>query len=620
MLRNFSLGIKRVAHGLRVTVFCILVFVLGFGFYHVSSVSAQTNTGGYQGAINQAGQTAQAAGINQTGDLIQIIGRIINIVLGFLGVILLILFLYAGFLWMTAGESASKVEQAKMIMKNAVIGLVIIVCAFAISSYIMSLIAGNIGGGTTGNGSTIPGGGFTTSAGALGGTIESHYPQRNATDVARNVAIIVRFKKPIQLSSVIQDYGDNATPADLTDDTVTTGINDGSIRIFRTGQGPDARLTSAQVRVRFTADRKTFVFRPVDYLGSATENVQYTVQLLANGVMMEGGTPLFSGINSNGYEWTFETGTTIDVTPPRVLGVFPRRGGVADRNAIIQIFFNEEIDPTAVSGFVSTRFDNVQVYAGGVSPASVVDGEYRLSSDLKTVEFIPTLPCGVNSCGEEIRCLPEGTPPIDVVAHAATIDGVGPTAQFLANGYDGVVDVAANSLDGNADGVTQGRGGDDYTWSFGLTNNINLTPPSVEETAPPAQESSTGRENVDPFVPVTVRFNSILQASTFNTDNALLVPHENSQYADTFWWTVGVRALTQTNSPVTLDTDIPEKTEGSIIHRQFVTSTLYDPTLYSGIKNAYQNCFNPASSGSCTGSPHCCLDTPSAQECQFSSP
>lgn len=620
MLRNFSCVFKKIAHITCVAVFCIVTLTMGVGFVQPHVAYAQSATqGGYQGAIAKSDQAAAVAGINKTGDLITIIGRIINIVLGFLGVILLILFLYAGFLWMTAGESAAKVEQAKTIMKNAVIGLVIIVAAFAITSYIMKLLAGNLGnGGTTGNGSTLPGGGFSTSAGSLGsGIIESHYPKRNATNVARNAAIIVRFKKPIQLKSIIQDYNDNGTPSNLADDTVTTGLNDASIRIFKTSDGPNGKLTSAQVRVHFTADRQSFVFRPVDFLGSASNDVQYTVQLLASGVMLENGTPAFSGSFSSGYEWTFETGTTIDNTPPRVLGVFPRKGSVADRNAVVQIFFNEEVDPTSVTGLVASQFSNIQVYAGGIAPTSIVDGEYKLSSDLKTVEFIPTLPCGMNSCGEEMRCLPQGAPPIDAVAHAATIDGTGPAAQFLANGYDGVVDVAGNSLDGNADGATQGKGTDDYAWSFGLTNNINLTAPKIELTTPPAQDASTGRENVDQFLPISIRFDSILQASTFNTDNATLTPHEGTQYADTFWWSTNVVPLTDANVPVTLAADVAVKTEGTLDHRQFASSTLYDPAIFSGIKNAYQNCFNPASSNSCTGRPHCCLDNPSDKECTY---
>jgi hypothetical protein len=504
------------------------------------------------------------------------------------------------------------------IMKNAVIGLVIILLSYAIASFIMKVLGDKFGsGGTTGPGSTLPGGGFSSSAGALGGTIESHYPQRNAMNVPRNVAIIIRFKKAIQLNSLVQDYNDNGTPADLTDDTVTEGMNDASIRIYQTSEGVASKLTSAEVRVRFTEDRKTFVFRPVEYLGSSSANVQYTVELPASGVMVEGGTPLFTGMSSNGYDWTFETGTIIDNTPPRILGVFPRRSAIVDRNAIIQIFFNEEIDPTAVSGLVSTGFSNVAIYAGSVSSASVIDGEYKLSSDLKTVEFIPTLPCGVNSCGEEIRCLPEGSPPIFAVAHAATLDGSGPTAQFLAKGFDGIVDVASNSLDGNADGITQGRGGDDYAWNFGLTNTINLTPPKIEETIPPAQEESAGREQVDAFLPIRVRFDSILQASTFNSDNVVLIPHESSDYADTFWWSTGVTALTDANLEIIAESDIPTKSEGYLKHRQFVEETMYDPLLYSGIRNAYQNCFNPASSHACTGSPHCCLDKPSETECVF---
>ena len=44
-------------------------------------------------AVQQAQQTAQAAGVAGGGDLIQIIGRLINIFLGLLGVVFLVLML-----------------------------------------------------------------------------------------------------------------------------------------------------------------------------------------------------------------------------------------------------------------------------------------------------------------------------------------------------------------------------------------------------------------------------------------------------------------------------------------------------------------------------------------------
>ncbi len=83
-------------------------------------------------------KVAPAAGITNTSrTLPEIVGSIINVVLGFLGVLLLVYILYAGFLWMTAGGDSKKVDEAKAMLKNAVIGLVIITAAFAISSFVL---------------------------------------------------------------------------------------------------------------------------------------------------------------------------------------------------------------------------------------------------------------------------------------------------------------------------------------------------------------------------------------------------------------------------------------------------------------------------------------------------
>lgn len=92
----------------------------------------------FQAANTQLDQIGSAAGIN-TGsrNVYQIAGRLINVVLGFLGIILLGYFLYAGFLWMTSGGSDDKAEEARTMIKNAVIGLIIIVSAFAISNFVL---------------------------------------------------------------------------------------------------------------------------------------------------------------------------------------------------------------------------------------------------------------------------------------------------------------------------------------------------------------------------------------------------------------------------------------------------------------------------------------------------
>lgn len=78
-----------------------------------------------------------SAGITGNNNIYQIAGKIINVVLGFLGIVLLAYMLYAGFLWMTSGGETEKAEQARTMIGNAVIGLIIIVSAFAISTFVL---------------------------------------------------------------------------------------------------------------------------------------------------------------------------------------------------------------------------------------------------------------------------------------------------------------------------------------------------------------------------------------------------------------------------------------------------------------------------------------------------
>lgn len=80
---------------------------------------------------------ADGAGIASTQTPQALVGTVINIILGFLGVLLLLYFLYAGFLWMTSGGDSTQADKAKQYIKNAIIGLVIIVTSFALSSFVL---------------------------------------------------------------------------------------------------------------------------------------------------------------------------------------------------------------------------------------------------------------------------------------------------------------------------------------------------------------------------------------------------------------------------------------------------------------------------------------------------
>ena len=69
-------------------------------------------------------------------------GQIVGTVLSFVGVLFLILMIYAGILWMTAQGNDQQVSKAKSLLINGVIGLIIVFAAYAITSFIGQEILG----------------------------------------------------------------------------------------------------------------------------------------------------------------------------------------------------------------------------------------------------------------------------------------------------------------------------------------------------------------------------------------------------------------------------------------------------------------------------------------------
>lgn len=98
------------------------------------------STGDALGGLNATtlgnGQGPAAAG----QALPVLIGKIIRTVLGLLGIIFLLLMVYAGFLWMTARGESDPVDKAKDIIKQSIIGLIIIFLAYALTGFIINTV------------------------------------------------------------------------------------------------------------------------------------------------------------------------------------------------------------------------------------------------------------------------------------------------------------------------------------------------------------------------------------------------------------------------------------------------------------------------------------------------
>jgi len=120
------------------TLFVLFALVFSFAMMAAPSL-ADTGTLAENIRTNteEIGETVFGETTN-TGDLLTTrIANIIKVVLGFLGVVVVIIVIYAGFLWMTAGGTSEKVEKAKSWMINAVIGLAIILSAYAITDFVI---------------------------------------------------------------------------------------------------------------------------------------------------------------------------------------------------------------------------------------------------------------------------------------------------------------------------------------------------------------------------------------------------------------------------------------------------------------------------------------------------
>lgn len=74
------------------------------------------------------------------GDLVSTVVNIILWVLGILGLVAVIMILIGGFRWMTAGGNEEKVETAKKILTAAIIGLIIVLLAWAIVTFALGTL------------------------------------------------------------------------------------------------------------------------------------------------------------------------------------------------------------------------------------------------------------------------------------------------------------------------------------------------------------------------------------------------------------------------------------------------------------------------------------------------
>jgi lysylphosphatidylglycerol synthetase-like protein (DUF2156 family) len=99
---------------------------------------AASDPGSLTGRLHAIGTEAGFSDRTNSTTFAQYIGRIINISMSLLGTIFVAQMVYAGYLWTTARDEADQLEKAKHIIRRSIVGLAIVLSAWAITYFVLS--------------------------------------------------------------------------------------------------------------------------------------------------------------------------------------------------------------------------------------------------------------------------------------------------------------------------------------------------------------------------------------------------------------------------------------------------------------------------------------------------
>lgn len=112
-------------------VFFLMVFVLSLFLLNSSPVLA---------AEDSSMTLTNPLGPNTT--VYTLAGRIISVVLGLVGTIALVMFIYGGIIWMTSAGSKDKVKKGKDAIVWSVIGMAVIFASYGLTKFLLDNLTG----------------------------------------------------------------------------------------------------------------------------------------------------------------------------------------------------------------------------------------------------------------------------------------------------------------------------------------------------------------------------------------------------------------------------------------------------------------------------------------------
>ncbi len=441
----------------------------------------------------------------------EIISAVINIFLGFLTFVALGIIMYGGWMWMTAAGNEDKIAQAKKILINGTIGLVIILASWGITLWILRAIADATGTDLAGDGTdrcagcSIPGGGGSNFR------VVSTTPENNATDVLLCTDVTVRMSGPVDKSTVT---------AENFSLTVLDGKPAGS-NCSANKECASATCDAGSQQCVGDTIPGTIGFAPGDaseyfnIVPSKTfdQDTTYRAQVRggSGGVLSADPTPADTTDDrsslSQSYQWTFETGQDTDTTPPQVVvsesSPFPGpKSEDICLNTVINFNFNEAMRITSFNDDTSFVLDTAASGPADWLDPVALDG-WSFGSLLTYAQARPAAALEKNT------------------QYATRL-----FAGDANNNFAGAItDSCGNALDGNANGQSEGS----------ITDNFTPTPAgsSEKQTVWMTGENPLCTpviESIDPNVDVYGEFTPDAAGSTLRITGKYLGPNPEVEF------------------------------------------------------------------------------------------
>ena len=335
-------------------------------------------------------------GVGVKVGLVQTVVNIVNIFLGLLGLIAVILIIYGGFVWMTAQGRSERVETARKIIVNAIIGVVIILLSYLIVKTVMSFVlnwADNVvnpdpipectAGATRPNEcKRCSGSGFWVDV--RGGVGFEHCKddpnkdfiinQIDTNNVDGNPADNVR------LCSNVQTIFNNSINKASID-----AVKDSDLKIVKVANATETQISQAD---NWKSSDKYLNFKQTTLYDKNSEYKIYIPKTLKNnsGKVLSNclASPNCSTSGTN-FVWTFKTGQEIDDQKPTVTNTKPANEEIlVPLSPYVKIQFDEEIDATTVTP------DSVQVFDSSNNLVDYIT-EFDITSRKVSFSFIQDL-------------------------------------------------------------------------------------------------------------------------------------------------------------------------------------------------------------------------------------